>query len=283
MDPVNTQGGNTQVPEPVPAAPAAAPSPGAAPEPAREPLIPRERFDQVNDQLQALRAENAYYQEQVQQMMLAQNQAPASNPSQVLARPQQDTGMPQEHKTWEDWYMTDPGAATDYRTRRVLREEREAVSYQEGRDRFAKELYVKYPDIQDPVKRIGSPIYKELQRLVTGREDERALRNALELAELRVRSSGAVAAAQQAGAITEQQRQAGVAANAQPVGFQSPAGGGGSAAEPTLTPEQAKMAVRYGMTPKDYLASMGMTRSPNPVDGKSAASIPMNYERAKFS
>lgn len=259
------QGGTTP-PAGAPAAGTPAPPAGGTPAGEREKWIPRERFDEVNSKVESLQQQVAYLSQGAQPAREAQEQ-PAAAP--------QTDGIPQDFRSWEEWHATDPGAAIDWRSRQAYHQERQKTEFVNGRQKFLEEVYQEKPEWRDPVKRASDPTYLAFTKLLgenpASATSYAGLKQLHKLAKL---ESGALKvdaeAARQAGAITEQQRQAAAAAGFAPTGtgtsVYQPAG-----QAPQLSPEQQKLASKYGMNAQEY--ANRSTTAPQ--------KIAMKYERAK--
>lgn len=265
-DDPNNPGGTSQAGAP---APAATPPPGAAgtPDPNREKWIPRERFDEVNSEVQSLKQQVAY---------LSQQGQPATEVPSTPQPQAEPEGIPTEYRSWEEWHAADPGSAIDFRSRQAYQQERRKDEFVTGRQQFLKEVYDEKPDLKDPVKRNSDPVYQNFTKLLAENPASAAsaagLRQLWKLAKVEAgMTRDQIEAARQAGAQSEQQRQAMANAGFAPSGTgtnpHAPAGGA-----PTLTPDQQKIANKYGMSAEEYKKRSG-TDAPQ--------RIAMKYERAK--
>lgn len=263
-------GGTPQqaAPAPAPAAPPAAGNGSITPpaQPDREAWIPRERFDQINNELAETRQQLAY-------LVTQQPPAPAAMPA-PAAQPAAD-GIPSIYRSWEEWHAAEPGQAIDWRSRQAVQQERQRNEFLEGRQKFLQDVYTEVPALRDPLKRNSDPVYQQFTKLLLENPAAGAsysgLKQVWKLAKVEAGQSPAtVQAAQAQGAQSEQQRQAFASAGYTPPGAGSPPPGTQPPAV-QLSPEQQKVANKYGLTPQEYTARA--------VEGPSR--IAMKYERAK--
>lgn len=257
------------------APPPAAGAPPAPGEGEREKFIPRERFDQVNTENADLKARVAYFESQQGQGGVA---APVATPA-----PQElpsDT-IPQGYNNWEEWHASDPGNAIDWRARKSYQEERVKTEYVSGRQQFLKEVYEEIPDLKDGYKRNTHPVYQQFSKLLNenpaSATSYAGLRQMWKLAKMEAGQSPAVAeAARLAGEAAERQRQIAAGGSWAPPGTGTPPNGGG-AGDPQLNPDQQRMASKYGLSAKEYMARYGDVIPGRPSPGR----IPMKYEKAR--
>jgi len=277
------------MPEPTGGTPGSATPPAAGSPPAgtqddaanREKWIPRERFDEVNTKAKQLEQEAAdaktaaEYYKGLATSGSTPSQDPATPPS--SATPSSDEALPSGYTNWEEWYASDPGAATDYRARKTYREERTKTEFMEGRQRFLSDVYQKNPNLSDPVKRTTDPVYIEFSKLIkenpVAGATEKSLRQTWELAEIRSGKGKDYAA----GAAAEAARQAAINGGSAPIGNGSPSSpmGGGNAV-PAVSPTEMRVVNKYfGGSVQEYAKWKGESTD------REAFKIPMKYEKAK--
>ena len=184
--------------------------------------------------------------------------------------------MPADYRSWEEWHAADPGQAIDWRSRQAYHQERQKTEFVSGRQAFLKEVYDEKPDLKDPIKRNADPVYQNFTKLLQDNPGAATTKAGLQqiwkLAKVESgMSKEQIEAARRAGEQTEQQRQAAANAGYAPTGTgTSPYTPGGTPAK--LTPDQQKIADKYGMSAEEYVK-----RSGNDVPQR----IVMKYEKAK--
>jgi len=249
--------------------PAAAPGTETTPQatPEREGWIPRQRFDEVNSEL-------AYYR------ALHQGDG-AGEPRPAATEQPAEDAVPATYGSWDEWHAADPGSAIDWRSRQAYKKEQAKTEFSKGREQFLSEVFSEDAALKDPAKRAGHPVYQNFARLLQENPPAGAsykgLKQLWKLAKVEAgQTPDAIMAARAAGEQTEQARQAAAAATFAPTGTgTTPASSG--ATEPQLTPDQQKIASRYGMSAKEYLDRCGDVLPGRPSPGR----IPMKYEKAK--
>lgn len=251
-----------------PASPAGGTSGTPAPGSDREKWIPRERFDEVNSEVQSLKQQVAYLsQQQVQ---------PASEVPAGPQQPVESDGIPKDYRSWEEWHAVDPGAAIDFRSRQAYHQERQKTEFQTGRQQFLSEVYSELPELKDPMKRNSNPVYQQFTKLLAenpaASTTAAGLRQIWKLAKVESgMTKEQIEAARVAGARSEQERQALVDAGHTPAGTGTPPFTPAPGA-PKLTPDQQRIAAKYGMSPEEYAKKSG---------NDAPQRISMKYERAK--
>lgn len=248
----------------------------------REQSIPRERFDEVNQQLADTKARNQWLEDQYY------SQAQSGGQPGTQASPQRESAdsgsenIPKDFNTWDEWHATDPGQATDWRTRRAYRQERQLTDATEGRQRFLNGVYDKSPDLQDPIKRNSNPTYRQFTSLLKANPSAGATESGLnqlwELAEHRV-GGGTQSKGQgnerQAGAAEERQRQAAAGAMYSPSGTGTQQQGQQRSEPVQLSPKAERVRAKYGMSPEEFQKGM------NAEHEDEGSRIPMHYKKAQ--